>query len=81
MYKYLIDDIYLKRYDFIFYLPFIETKSFKDGTRFQTIEQIIAIDQHMSLFFGQQKVENVFRVEQSFDKRLEFVLNKIFPKE
>jgi nicotinamide riboside kinase len=78
MHKYLLDDLYLKRYDFVFYLPFKNNNSIDDGTRFQTIEQIKAIDTHMNLFFIQQnKVDNIFMVNEKYEDRLDFVIKKI----
>jgi nicotinamide riboside kinase len=78
MHKYLLDDLYLKRYDIVFYLPYIENNSADDGTRFQNVDQIKAIDQHMNLFFiKQNKMPNVFLIEEPYEKRLRFVIQKI----
>lgn len=78
MHKYLLDDLYLKRYDLVFYLPYIENNSADDGTRFQTIEQIKALDQHMNLFFMKQnKMDNIFLIDKPYEQRLKFVVEKI----
>lgn len=78
MYKYLLDDLYLKRYDIVFYLPFIRGTDIRDGTRYQTDAQIELIDQHMNMVFTKlHRLSNVWTVNAGFDKRLEEVMWRI----
>ena len=51
MHRYLIDDLYLRRYDHIFYLPVFWTEDKQDGTRFQTDDEIKTLDEHMKMIF------------------------------
>lgn len=81
MYKYLLDDIYLKRYDYIFYLPAKQTYEanrniLNDGTRFQSQDQASLLDDHMRLFFTRlHKTENIFCVDCDLEHRVKFVLD------
>jgi nicotinamide riboside kinase len=50
MYKYLLDDLYLYRYDLVFLLPVMPHVKLADGTRYQTTEQIKLLDEHMPCF-------------------------------
>ena len=78
MYRYLLDDLYLKRYDLIFYLPLIGTDNMNDGTRYQTEQEIKVLNDHMRLVFTQlHRLPNVHVVESSFELRLEEVMWKI----
>lgn len=80
MYKYFLDDIYLKRYDYVFFLPSCQTYEknmniLNDGTRFQTEEEIDLLNRHMSMMFTEvHKTENVFSIDSPIDKRLNQVL-------
>ena len=51
MYTYLLNDIYLNRYDLIFYVPLIASADLKDGTRYQSDDEVQVIDAHMNLIF------------------------------
>ena len=77
MYKYLIDDIYLKRYDLIFYLP--ATKGLiEDGTRFQTLEDVNNIDAHMRMVFTTlHKTEGTHCIDGPLDDRHDLVMKII----
>lgn len=78
MYKYLLDDLYLRRYDLIFYLPMVTEPDLHDGTRYQTDEQLAVLDQHMSLVFTKlHRLPNIHWVQADFSFRLEEVMWKI----
>jgi nicotinamide riboside kinase len=78
MHRYLIDDLYLRRYDLIFYVPLIQGADLKDGTRYQTDAEIDTVDQHMRLVFTRlHKMPNIHEVQAGFDRRLEEVMFRI----
>jgi|ERR1035437_2489435 nicotinamide riboside kinase len=77
MYKYLLDDIYLNRYDMIFYVPLIASADLNDGTRYQTDEEVQTLDEHMRLIFTKLHSKNTHTVSDGFDKRLEEVMKII----
>lgn len=78
MYKYLLDDLYLQRYELVFYLPLLGGINLNDGTRYQTEEQIKVLDQHMGLVFTKlHRLPNVHSVDSGYDKRFEEVMWKI----
>jgi nicotinamide riboside kinase len=78
MYKYLLDDLYLRRYDQVFYVPLIKGPDIKDGTRYQSDDEIDLLDDHMRLVFTKlHRLDNIFHVQQGFDKRLEEVMWRI----
>lgn len=80
MYKYLLDDVYLKRYDLIFYLPLNNSQDMylHDGTRYQTEAEIKVLDDHMRLMFTKlHSLPNVHTVSSAFDRRLEEAMWKI----
>jgi GTPase SAR1 family protein len=85
MYRYLLDDLYLRRYDYIFYLPVKQTysankKILSDGTRFQTMEEIDTLDDHMRLIFTKlHKLDNIFTADWALAERPQFVLDIIAP--
>ncbi len=82
MYRYFISDLFLKRYDLVFYVPLIKTSAdLQDGTRYQTQEEIDTLDEHMRLIFTKvHKLPNIHHVQSGFDGRLEEVLIKIMGK-
>jgi hypothetical protein len=57
MFKFLIDDIFKRRYEYVFFLPSDEIyqnnkdKVINDGTRYQSDEELNTLDQHMKLMF------------------------------
>jgi nicotinamide riboside kinase len=68
LYRYLLDDLYLKRYDLVFYLP--GAGLIEDGTRFQTPDEIALLDQHMRLFVMHfHRVGNCHEIGGPFEKR------------
>lgn len=82
MFRYLIDMIYKKRYDFIFFLPAkltyeetgLETIT-NDGTRTQSPEELSTLDQHMALLFTKIfKADNIHILDCPLNKRLSKVL-------
>lgn len=85
MFKYLIDIIYTKRYDYIFFLPGKLTKEktgindiIKDGTRYQSEEELNVLDQHMELMFTKVlKANNIFKLDCPLENRMEEVLKII----
>ena len=83
MYKYFLDDLFLKRYDHIFYLPATHAYNsnkniLNDGTRFQTQNQVDILDMHMSLMFEKlHKLTNVHTLNCDLDERVEKVLKYI----
>jgi hypothetical protein len=78
MYKYLIDDLYLGRYDLIFYLPCLMPTDLNDGTRYQSARQIDILNQHMEIFFTKiHRLPQVHRVNNCLEHRLEEVMWRI----
>lgn len=83
MYRYFLNDLYLKRYDFIFFLPMKETyarnpRILDDGTRFQSKEEILTLEEHMGLMLGKlHKVENIYVLDSPLDERLPTVMEII----
>jgi|SRR5882672_9110533 len=78
MYKYLLDDLYLRRYDLVFYLPLFGNIQVNDGTRYQTEQELDVLDQHMRLVFTKlHRLSNVHLVNSGFEQRLEKVMWKI----
>lgn len=87
MYRFLLDDIYKRRYDYIFFLPREKTYAsnpniLSDGTRYQSAEEINTLETHMALLFGNlHKVSNVYVLDCELDERLDTVLEIIGHKE
>ncbi|MCS7316811.1 MAG: ATP-binding protein [Candidatus Dojkabacteria bacterium] len=82
MFKIFLDDFYSKKYDYIFYVPvrrvLERNEDFKDGTRFQDLEDIMTLDSHLYLHFVKlHNRKNVFHVNCDLKERLNFVLNHI----
>jgi len=84
MFKFLIDDLYQKRYDYVFYLSAekIYKKKKKeilnDGTRFQTEKELNILEDHMRLIFKEIfNLDNVFYLDIPFNKRADAVLKTI----
>jgi len=78
MYKYLLDDLYLKRYDLVFYVPLIKGSDLNDGTRYQSDDEIETLDEHMKLIFTKlHRLDNIHHVQQGFERRLEEVMWRI----
>lgn len=78
MHRYLINDLYMRRYDLIFYLPRLCPTNLRDGTRYQTEREVDDLDHHMELLFTRiHKVPGVFRIDAPFERRLEAVMWKI----
>lgn len=81
MHKYLLDDIYLNRYDIIFFVPLIAKSDLGDGTRYQTDNEVELIDEHMKLVFTKlHPTENTHVVSSSFENRLDEVMKIILSK-
>ena len=77
MYKYLLDDLYLRRYDLVFYLPLLGPVE-SDGTRYQTEQELRILDDHMSLVCTKlHRLPNVHMVNSAFEHRLDEVMWKI----
>lgn len=78
MYKGLLEDLFLKRYDMVFYLPRLPTPDLRDGTRYQTDAQIKVIDEDMELMFTKlHKMSNVHWVQSGVQQRFDEVMWKI----
>jgi nicotinamide riboside kinase len=78
MYRYLLDDIYLNRYDLIFYLPTQPNVDTDDGTRFQSTEDIEMLDMHMGMVFtALHKTDRIFRIDGPMDGRHDIVMKII----
>ena len=70
MFKFLIDDLFQKRYDYVFFLPGKEiydnakNKITDDGTRYQSNEELNILDDHMKLVFTRMfNVDNVINLD------------------
>ena len=85
MFKYLINDIYKRRYDYIFFLPDKLTQEqtalndiTKDGTRYQTTDELETLDEHMNLVFTKMfKSDNIYELDCPLDERADTVLSII----
>ena len=85
MFKYLIDIIYKKRYDHIFFLPSIQTREragldniINDGTRYQTESNLNILDEHMELMFTKVlKSPNIHKLTCPLEDRVKIVLDII----
>lgn len=70
MYKYLLDDIYLQRYQHVFYLPPIQDVDINDGTRYQTNEEVDTLSHHMDLVFNRiHKTPNIYYIDGPAEER------------
>jgi nicotinamide riboside kinase len=83
MHEYLLNDIYNRRYSHVFYLPMAETYAknpniLGDGTRYQSVAEIEALETHFSLVFTQHhKLDNIHVLDCPLDDRLNTVLDII----
>jgi hypothetical protein len=83
MYRFLINDLFLKRYTHVFFIPMAETYAsnpnmLSDGTRYQTPEQIQTLENHMSLIFTAiHRVDNVHVLDGPIDERCDRVMQII----
>lgn len=83
MYKYLLDDIYLKRYDYVFYLPTKHTYEansdiLSDGTRYQSEDEINSLETHMGLVFTKlHSLDNIHTLDCPLEYRAEEALKII----
>lgn len=76
LFRYLLDDLYLRRYEMIFYLP--NRGLHEDGTRFQTEDDLRVLDEHMDLVFTKLfRVGNAHRLDMPLSDRLGHVLSVI----
>lgn len=81
MYRYLLDDIYLNRYDLILYLPTQPNINTDDGTRFQDQEDIEMLDMHMRMIFTKlHKTNSIYAIEGPMDGRHDIVMKIIEEK-
>jgi len=81
MFKFLIDDLYKKRYHYVFFLPGEYTYSkegktiTEDGTRYQSEEELQILDDHMRLVFTRMfKVDNIIELDVPMKERIKEVL-------
>lgn len=84
MYKYFLDDVYLKRYDHVFYLPCAQTYELNvdilnDGTRYQSEYEAETVDKHMGLMFARLHigVGNITVLDCPLEKRTKEALKII----
>lgn len=80
MYKMLMDDIFLKRYDYVFYLPLKYNNSINmnDGTRFQNFDQTKILDTHMNTIFNvTNKMNNIYTIDVDLKERKSKILEII----
>lgn len=83
MHEYLLQDIYNRRYSHVFYLPMAETYAknpmiLDDGTRYQSREEIEALETHFSLVFTKHhKLDNIHVLDCPLDDRVNAVLDII----
>jgi len=86
MYKFLLEDIYLKRYDHIFYLPLEQTINknpniLNDGTRYQTKQEQNILDEHMNLVFNtMNKMNNIITINAKLEERCKIITNILLDK-
>jgi nicotinamide riboside kinase len=78
MHRFLVNDLFLGRYDLIFLLPPIANASIADGVRFQDQTQIRLIDDHMDVLFTKVfRLPQIHKVASGPNSRLEEVMWKI----
>lgn len=83
LYKYMLNDIYKKRYDFIFFVSSLQTHNLNknilnDGTRFQDEDDIKKLETLMEMFLIDfHNPGNHFKLDSPLEERVSFVLNKI----
>lgn len=87
MFKFLIDDLYKKRYEYVFFLSGAETykkskgKIIKDGTRYQSIEELEILDAHMRLVFTKMfNIDNIITLDCPLKDRIGKVIKVILKK-
>jgi nicotinamide riboside kinase len=80
LYRHFMDDLYLKRYDFIFYIPPVETYKINpnilnDGIRYQTTKEVNLLEDFMELFLLRLPgSNNVVKLDGPISERLGKVL-------
>lgn len=85
MYKFFIDDLYKKRYDYVFFLPRKQTYENNqnilfDGTRYQSMDEIDQLEMHMGLYFAKAcKLDNIHVLDVPLTERADAVMNIIHP--
>ena len=80
MFRLLLDDIFLNRYDYIFYLPPRPGVSAEDGTRYQTNAELTILDDHFRMTFMKIfNLTNAHMIDGEFNTRLDKVMNIILP--
>lgn len=86
MYEQLLDDLYSRKYDHIYFLPRIFTDqagvSFQDGTRFQTDEELDTLEQYMSLIFTKiHRMDNIKVLNCPLDDRVDTIVQDVLGDE
>jgi hypothetical protein len=82
MHRDLLDALYKKRYDHIFFLPRFRTDqlgiSFQDGVRYQTEEDINVLETYMTLFFTKiHPIDNIIMLDCPLKDRVETVIRTV----
>jgi hypothetical protein len=86
MYAVLLDDLYSRKYDLIYFLPRIRAdtagSTFDDGTRVQTPAQVDLIERHMGLLLTElHKFDNIRVLNCPLGKRNEILIGDILGDE
>lgn len=78
MFRYLMDDLYQRRYDLILFLERVPGVDVEDGTRYQKGDEIDVLERMMDLYFMRvHRVGNAHRISGAFEKRLDHALSLI----
>lgn len=82
MYESLLDDLYSRKYDRIYFLPRIHTDSagvsFQDGVRFQTDDDLAVLESYMTLMFTKiHKMDNIKVLDCPLDQRVSNVIQDV----
>lgn len=86
MYGYLLDDLYSKKYDHIFFVPRIYTDkagvSFQDGVRYQTDDEVQVLENYMRLLFCHVHcMDNIHTLECPLNMRVQQVIKVVLGQE
>jgi AAA domain len=82
MYEALLNDLYSRKYDHIYFLPRTAVQAIganiKDGTRFQTDHQIEVLENYMRLIFTEiHRMDNIKVLECPLGERVETIMSDI----
>jgi hypothetical protein len=82
MYRYLLDDLYRKRYEHIFFVPRAFTDAagatFDDGTRYQTKTETDLLERFMRLIFLEvHRMDNIHELDCPLSERISRVVGTV----